>query len=43
MLDPMDVNITQLDNLFPDSKGNEIVDFVDAMNLELISSVIVLR
>jgi hypothetical protein len=43
MLDPMDVNITQLDNLFADSKGNEIVDFVDAMNLELISSVIVLR
>lgn len=27
MLDPMDVNITQLDNLFADSKGNEIVDF----------------
>ena len=41
MLDPMDVNITQLDNLFADSKGNEIVDFVDAMEHDLISSVIV--
>jgi hypothetical protein len=43
MLDPTDVNIRQLDNLFADSKCNEIVDYVDFMKLDLIISVIMSR